>query len=468
MDQLNAQVTPDEKFLSYLPHSGFHNQRIALENALVLARLLNRTLLVPSVRFGPRAIPYRHFTVLQRMLDTNYTAYLCQLSETAENRSATSAAQGTLLDFPDLPRRCEFEKERKPVTYAYLPWGWITDFDFISRLQPTIQTLGSSHSWLPSRFDPHTDDVLVIPDTSKYQYRFVDGITSNISSNPRTSIDATYSEDIDLVTLADHPAKLVQLGSLFGSRRLKLSDPAHKATRKQIRRHMGLKHPLLQKSSANIATRVSSPGSDFIGAHLRCNDSYFLETAAEHSRMIWWKLVHGILGLSIERTRQLELGCSATMNSPRPLPSNRFISPSKSPAHLPLDYRSLIVGVDPMRKCKGELHTDPEVERLNVPLFIATDSKDPYTDKHLSLFRQTFPCVFFLGDFPQEMEQVAAIRDPISGVEIGNMLVPFLDAMVVARAVRVVGTPHSTFSWYVQDVLWRVNHGLDIKERGDG
>ena len=42
---------------------------------------------------------------------------------------------------------------------------------------------------------------------------------------------------------------------------------------------------------------------------------------------------------------------------------------------------------------------------------------------------------------------------------------PFLDAMVVAKAARVVGTPHSTFSLYVQDVLWRLNRGLDIKER---
>ena len=466
IDRPNGQVRRDEKFLSYLPHSGFHNQRISLENALVLARLLNRTLLVPPVRFGHRAIPYRNFTVLQRMLDADYTAYLCQLLEA--NRSGTTALQGTLLDLPELPDRCALEKKRKPVTYTYLPWGWITDFDFISQLQPTIQTLGSTHPWLPSRFDPHTDDVLVIPDASKYQYRFIDGIGSNTSSNPRPSTNMTYSEDISLTHLADHPAKLIQLGSLFGSRRLKLSDPAHKAIRKQIRRHMSLKHPLLQKSSADIATRISGSKSGFIGAHLRCNDSYFLETAAEHSRMIWWKLVHGILGLSIERTRQLELGCSATANSPGPLPSKRFISPSKSPIHLPLDYDTLTIGVGSTRKCTGELHTDPDLERLNIPLFIATDSKDPSTDEHINLFRQTFPCVFFLGDFPQEVEQIAAIRDPVGGVEIGNMLVPFLDAMVVARAARVVGTPHSTFSWYVQDVLWRVNHGFDIEERSGG
>ena len=400
------------------------------------------------------------------MLDTNYTAYLCQLSESAANRSGTTAAKGT-LDFPDLPDHCAFESKQKPVTYTYLPWGWITDFDFISQLQPTIQTLGGTHLWLPSHFDSHTDDVLVIPDTSKYQYRFVDGTMLNPSPNPRTHTNTTYSEDIALISLVNHPAKLIQLGSLFGSRRLKLSDPTHKAIRKQVRRHMSLKHPLLQKLSADIAAKLSGSESGFLGAHLRCKDNYFLETAAEHSRMIWWKLVHGILGLSIERTHQLELGCSPTASSPGPLPSERFISPSKSPIHLPFDYRSLAVSVDSSKICK-ELHTDPDLERLNIPLFIATDSEDPNTDEHLNLFRQTFPCVFFLGDFPREVEQVATIRDPVSGVEIGNMLVPFLDAMVVARAARVVGTPHSTFSWYVQDVLWRLNHGLDIGERDGG
>lgn len=33
----------EEKFLGFLPHSGFHNQRSALQNALVLGAILNRT-----------------------------------------------------------------------------------------------------------------------------------------------------------------------------------------------------------------------------------------------------------------------------------------------------------------------------------------------------------------------------------------------------------------------------------------
>ena len=462
----SLRVRPDEKLLSYLPHSGFHNQRIALENALVLAHLLNRTLLVPPIRFGHGAIPYRNFTALQRLLDADYAAYLCELSKNATSRNNTTIGQDAFLGFPPLPERCASRKRRKHVAYAYVPWGWITDFDFIKEFQPTIQTFGSTRFWLSSLLDPRVDNILIIPDTSKYQFRFTDEIILD-SSNQSGYINATHSEDITISSLVNHPAKLIQLGSLFGSRRLKLSDPDHRAIRKQIRQHMNLGHPLLRKSSGDIATKISGPGSQlgFLGVHLRCNDSYFLETAAEHSRMLWWKLVYGILGLSIERARQLELDFFTTRNSSWSLPFEQFIRPSTYPVHLPVDFRSLVSGADSMGKCKGKLHTDPDLKRLNVPLFIATDSLDPYTNEHLSLFRQAFPCVFFLGDFPHELEPITSIRDPIGGVEIGSMLVPFLDAMVVARAARVVGTPHSTFSWYVQDVLWRLNHGLEIEER---
>ena len=341
--QPNPRVQPDEKLLSYLPHSGFHNQRIALENALVLAHLLNRTLLVPPIHFGRRAIPYRNFTVLQRALDANYKAYLCQISENAVNQSNTVATRA-LLDFSTFPEHCALGKKRKTMTYTYLPWGWITDFDFIRHLQPTIQIFGSPHFWISSQLGLHANNVLIIPDTSKYQYRFTDEIMLDPSLDRRTFINATYSEDIALSSLIDHPAKLIQLGSLFGSCRLALSDPTHKAIRKQILRYMGLRHPLLHKSSVEIAAQISGPGSGsgFLGAHLRCNDGYFLETAMEHSRMLWWKLVHGILGLSLERTRQLELDCFITRNSSWSLPLERFIGLSNSPvSHLPLAFLAL-------------------------------------------------------------------------------------------------------------------------------
>lgn len=41
-----------EKFIGYLPHSGFHNQRIELQNALLLGKLMNRTVYVWDTRRG--------------------------------------------------------------------------------------------------------------------------------------------------------------------------------------------------------------------------------------------------------------------------------------------------------------------------------------------------------------------------------------------------------------------------------
>ena len=63
LDELRRDATA--KFVGYLPHSGFHNQRIALENALILSRLMNRTLLMPPVRLSNRPIRYAPFDELR-------------------------------------------------------------------------------------------------------------------------------------------------------------------------------------------------------------------------------------------------------------------------------------------------------------------------------------------------------------------------------------------------------------------
>lgn len=60
----------EERYLSYNPHSGFHNQRIALTNAILLANMLNRTLLVPPVRLG-KAIGWKDKATLQGLLEND-------------------------------------------------------------------------------------------------------------------------------------------------------------------------------------------------------------------------------------------------------------------------------------------------------------------------------------------------------------------------------------------------------------
>ncbi len=46
------QHTEEERYLAYLPHSGLSNQRIELANGLLLAHILNRTLIIPPAFLG--------------------------------------------------------------------------------------------------------------------------------------------------------------------------------------------------------------------------------------------------------------------------------------------------------------------------------------------------------------------------------------------------------------------------------
>lgn len=50
----------ETRYIGFLPHSGVHNQRIALQNALLLGKLLDRTVLVPPIWIGwpTSTLPY--------------------------------------------------------------------------------------------------------------------------------------------------------------------------------------------------------------------------------------------------------------------------------------------------------------------------------------------------------------------------------------------------------------------------
>lgn len=63
-----ASARQEERYLSYLPHSGLHNQRIALINALTLGHMLNRTVVVPYVRLG-EPLPWKLRDELETVLE---------------------------------------------------------------------------------------------------------------------------------------------------------------------------------------------------------------------------------------------------------------------------------------------------------------------------------------------------------------------------------------------------------------
>lgn len=55
--------------------------------------------------------------------------------------------------------------------------------------------------------------------------------------------------------------------------------------------------------------------------------------------------------------------------------------------------------LSPALRCRGPLHTSPELQVLNMPLYIATDSRNPLGDRNIAPFFHHFPCAFLLDDF---------------------------------------------------------------------
>ncbi|KAG1730188.1 hypothetical protein EDB19DRAFT_1741188 [Suillus lakei] len=159
---------PHTKYLSYLPHSGLHNQRIALENALVLAQQVNRTLLVP---FLPGL---KHCPLVPIGIPT--------------------------------PDECSGYDE-----WTSIPWDHLVDLHAIGEkiCVNMIQWDGSpAAEWMKKlNINIFEADTLTLHDAGPYDFRFLD--TFDDVSPTRDK----YLYSIDIPALAQAPEKLVQIGS---------------------------------------------------------------------------------------------------------------------------------------------------------------------------------------------------------------------------------------------------------------
>ncbi|KAI0045804.1 hypothetical protein FA95DRAFT_1560769 [Auriscalpium vulgare] len=282
-----------------------------------------------------------------------------------------------------------------------------------------------------------------------YLYRFVDYEDSGSSPlpNPR------YLSHFPISSLLASDARLIQLGTLFGSSRLHLRSPAHRAIRKAIRESMVLSNTVLQSASSAAGRQL---GGSYLGAHIRVGDGPFYTSRAQNIRAIWYKLVTQTLNISLSKAQHLERRFSS-WQPPAELPTLPAAHSSRSTDPMdptPATRRKL--------PCRRPAHTASELHSLNIPLFVSTDSP---AERHLELLTRTFPCTFFLGDVlpPSPLDDAVSSHDE---VPLKPFLLPMVDALVVAGARGFVGTDGSTFSTYVEDVLWRKLHGLDILQRG--
>jgi hypothetical protein len=417
---------PHERFLSYLPHSGFHNQRIAFENALVLARLLNRTLLVPPVRLGNKPLRYVKYENLKRFVSLSDKQGLYHCPSAPVNITPTECT-----DYFD---------------YTHVPWDWLVELAGVKENQPLLQRWDMTDDWIRDQLQITQDDTLLLQDNSPYDFRFID--TTEFSRSK-------YLETIYIPDLALSSKRLVQIGTLFGSSRLHLRTAENISIRKFVRQNMVFSNRYLTHAANAVADAL---GGSYIGVHVRLGDGRFKEDGESNVRLIWWKLVHQILQYDRDQTlaleRRFEKSISHDLHPPRDLPILRAPRPPM-PEGNPAQF-----------SCDRPRHLSARHQALNTPIFISTDISSPRSNPSISIFLETFPCVFFLSDFPSQQSKINKLQSNLDGVMLREFLQPFLDAMVVSRAHAVVGTDGSTFSRFVEDVLWTRHHGLDIVQKG--
>ncbi|KAI0665894.1 hypothetical protein C8Q78DRAFT_1083466 [Trametes maxima] len=426
-----------ERFIAYLPHSGFHNQRIALENALVLATILNRTLLLPPVRLGD-PLSYLPF-------DQLYSASASAAKAGLEYCQGINAYHSE-----SLPEECA-----SYFRYTCMPWGWLVDISGMHG-DRHLEGWNFTDAWLVDVLGISASDIFYLKDSTRTDYVFQDFSYDSPSRK--------FLKPVSIVELAQRPERLIQLGTLFGSSRLYLRSPTNYKIRSRVRERMAFTNSYLVRAAEGIRATL---GGSYLGVHLRIGDGVFEWNAPENVRVVWWKLLRDVLGFGDEDILSIERKHfpNDPANTPTP-PTLQPDLPATRTPHPPLPPFPHDACPSPGILCRAPLHTSPALLPLNAPLYIATDARSPASNPLLQRFTDTFPCAFFLVDFPGYTEPLQALRSPEDNVPLARFLMPFLDAMVAGQAWQVVGTEQSTFSTFVKDVLWRRYHGFEIVQRG--
>ncbi|GAA5859674.1 hypothetical protein JCM8547_006188 [Rhodosporidiobolus lusitaniae] len=556
------------RYLGFLPHSGYHNQRIALQNALLLGKLLNRTVLLPPVWIG-WPVPTQYYSELRQswlniMLLNQPSFNLSSLTPTSPLNLAGSFASSapdfpcpscdadnsTLLAERDAANEAKRRKwaqqgyEVRPDGYPIVPgldasncksyspecrftyqdtflaWDFLVDVDRARDVGVVVvDRWDMRERAVQELLGLEDEDVYVVEDRRAYDFRFTDRQTSRTPLIVDNNDESHWHRDVSIATLRSYPQKLLLVGSLFGSGRVVASREAEESADwiEAFGQAMAFKNDHLLRPARAIAARMGGKGK-YLGAHLRVGDGEFQRHARMNSEASWRKLVGEKMGVrqevleemwesvkpfegevlrrgeegghrlkKVRRSAPVSSSSSLTpldRRSPWSLVDGDY-DPSSTPSPAPSsslakrgvvgsawDWLSSVGASSPSANlrnitCRAPLHSEPRFRAFNTPLYLATDSRSPKTDRNLRPFFDAFPCTFVLSDFDHPDEErndgvvvrsvgeMGRLVNENDGVPLGRLFLPFLEAMVAAMGKEVVGTKGSTFSAFAESHLHR-------------
>ncbi|CAG8795433.1 10853_t:CDS:1, partial [Dentiscutata erythropus] len=270
-----------ERYLTYLPHDGFNNQRIELENAIFLAWFLNRTLIIPPLLFFKGVAP-----IISQPYDKLYellTRFMHPNDDFKNNNfefcfSEDKTNCNFVLCFREDQSNCRI------VSYTMYNWEELLDFAFLKQHIKYIHRQDFNLKYLLESLQIHHDKEVynVTSDQAQYQQRYYDDPTSTIKLGK-------FKERVNLIDLSKRTEKLLHFGSVFSSIRIVRELPESKKIWNKLINELLPNNPKMINIVNGIIDRIGGTNS-FIGVHARLGDGYFVK----HQNEIVQELIKGI------------------------------------------------------------------------------------------------------------------------------------------------------------------------------
>ncbi|CAO3588106.1 unnamed protein product [Absidia cylindrospora] len=494
-------IDPNEKYLTFFTHSGFQNQLIQVENGILLAWYLNRTLILPKALLG-EAFGWSVFNKLQ-------LEHQLRDSDTTEDcEEYIDAMDQWRINCPDRDR------------YAMLPFDSIFDLSWAKQHVKILVREQANDGWLASTLGivraggagTNDPDLIVEEDIVEEQEEgsYVDGdilyfrggtrYDWRIFDTPRKSQRlGKYADALNIYDLRKRKEKLIHFSSLFGSGKLPIRRPEHYDFLRSLQRSITYHHPAVLEMTDLIVDKLGGHGN-FVGIHIRsvihCNSfilfylSYSSFFYISHCRSGdgWFvnTLPENILSIVSQINRAVDSQRRRNTFVDFELDEN---SDSYDPTTLPLDASSTPSSSSPppnLEQCVTSAKNGD-----TTLIYVATDARNPRQADAFDPLWKLYPCSFTIHDIlaqegngngnetgdddddfgteDNDDEGAAAAiasmgwtildkeRNPATGTSMRKFLLPLVDASVSSRGWFFIGSKGSTFSGYINrlhDVYW--------------
>lgn len=444
-----VDVHPDEKFIAYLPHSGFHNQRIEFENAMLLANYLNRTLLLPPVYLWSLAMPWlRYEKCYERLL--------------LQSKNGLEHCKEIPSGYPVPPECLNHD------TWTSVPWSFFYDMEGFKQNARYIQRYDMSYQWLYKNLNMNAKDIHFEKDLTPFDFRVFDDPESN------TPI-GRFKNRIDLATLEAIPQKVLHFGSVFGTYRILAQTPEHAEVHRSIRNNLIFRNEYLMRATENIVRKIGGV-KGFAGLHVRVGDGLFARRKTITIDDMYHQLVDQFTDLTQEEVEKIDFTHLDDRLEDEDYEVKRLrwqdnateiVAEPLIVQHPPQEeLQKTLQDITPISMTCANHHG--KTATFRTPIFLATDAPKPRENPLFRKIFDTFPCVFVLDDFWDDLAELMRLQVVEDGVNLSSYLIPMVDAMISAHGHTFMGTKDSTFSSYIERYLHPVYIGDEVKLMNTG